>query len=168
MADVSGYAWIDGIDLWTAFGLFIEKGSADFLRHPPKKDSITHDWMDSHGIDVDLSRYFFKERQGALNMGMIADSEEQFWEKHQSFIATLTQPGTRRLTLKAHGERSYFVFYKECNNWTQVKPLKGVDEQIFGPNKVGAKFSLVVIEPNPQIDASLVYLVDEEGRFIVT
>src|SRR5436190_9059255 len=111
----TGYAFIDGIDLWTAFNMIIEKGSADFLRYPPKKDSVQHDWKDSHGIDVDLSRYFFKERQGVLNMAMIADSEDDFWEKHNSFIATLTQPGTRRLSLKSHGQNSYDIFYKECN-----------------------------------------------------
>lgn len=168
MADVSGWTWIDGIDIWTVFGMFIEKGSADFLRHPPKKESITHDWQDAHGIDVDLSRFFFQERQGALNFAIIADSEADFWEKHNSFIATFTQPGTHRLELKAHNNRSYYIFYKECNNYTQVQALKGIDETLFGPNKVSAKFSIVVVEPEPQINPSNVYIVDENGRFLIT
>lgn len=168
MVDVTGLSWIDGIDLWTAFSMFFEKASTDLLKYAPKKDSITHDWMDSNGIDVDLSRYFFKERTITINCAIIADNEADFWNKHDSFIATLTQPGTRRLELKSHNNRSYFIFYKECNNYTQVLSVKGNDETLFGPNKVAAKFSIVVIEPNPQIDSNNVYIITEDGHFLIT
>ena len=164
MVDVSGYYFIDGIDLWTAFNLFIEKGSADLLQYAPKKDSITHDWQDSNGIDVDLSRIFLKERQIILNCAIITESESDFMAKHDSFLATMLQPGTRRLTVTAHGERSYNVFYKECNGYTQVSSLKGMEDE----HLVAMRFSLVLIEPEPEVDSSLVFIVDEDGRFLVT
>jgi hypothetical protein len=164
MIDFTGYVFIDGIDLWTAFNIMVEEGSAEFLRWPPKKESISHNWKDRNGIDVDLSRFFFSERQGSLRMGMIADNEDSFWQKHEQLIATLTQPGTRRLEFKSHGSRSYFVYYKECNSWTQVKALKGDG----GVNIVAAKFAMTIVEPEPQIDPSNIYIVDEEGRFLIT
>lgn len=167
-ADVSGYFFMDGMDLWVQFGLFIEKGSADFLRYPPKKESITHDWLDSNGLDVDLSRVFFKERQVTLNCGIIAETEEDFWLKHDSFIATLAQPGTRRLMFKSHGDKQYFVYYKDCSNYTQVKALKGQEADIFGANRVAARFSLIIEEPEPQIDSTMVVIVDEDGRYLTT
>jgi hypothetical protein len=168
MVDISGYSFIDGIDLWTAFGIFVEEGSADFLRWAPKKETIVHDWMDSNGIEVDTSRFFLKERRGGLNCGMIANSEATFWQNHRSFIATLMQPGLRRLNFRSHGDNAYYVHYIECSNYIQVKPLLGKDESIYGPNRVAGRFTLIIEEPNPQIDPSMVYLVDEEGRFIVT
>lgn len=168
MADVSGYYWIDGIDLWIAFGMIIEKGSTEFLLLPKKKDSITHDWKDTHGIDTDLSKIVLDQREGTLQMAIIADSEEDFWIKHDSFIATLMKPGTRRLQIKAHQNRSYYIYYKSPGNYTQIKKLTGKDEDFFGPNKVMAKFSINVIEPGPQVNNSLVYIVDSAGRFIVT
>lgn len=163
MVDVTGYAWIDGIDLWTAFGVFIEKGSADFLKYAPKKESITHDWMDSDGLDVDLSRYFLQERTVALNCAIVTDTETDFWAKHNSFIATLLQPGTRRLELKAHVDKAYDIYYKECNNYSQVLPLKGTND-----NRIAGRFTLVIVEPNPKIDASLIFIVDDDGRYLVT
>lgn len=168
MADVSGYFFMDGMDLWTTFGMFIEKGSADFLQYAPKKESITHDWMDSNGIDVDVSRIFFKERTVSLNCAIIAQNEADFWIKHKSFIATFTQPGLRRLMFKSHGDNQYFVYYSSCTSYTQVKALTGKEELIFGPNLVAAKFTLVIVEPNPSIDNTYVVIVDEDGRYLTT
>ncbi len=163
-ADASGYWFLDGIDLWTSFGMLIEEGSANLLRYPPKKESITHDWMDADGIEVDLSRVFFGPREIPLVMGIIASSEEDFWLKHNAFISQLTQPGIRRLTISAHGERSYYIYYKECNNYNPVKALQGKE----GARFVGAKFTVVIVEPKPDIDNTHVFIVDEDGRFLIT
>lgn len=163
MTDLSGKWFIDGIDLYTTFKIFIEEGSADFLRYPPKKQSIEHDWGDANGRDIDLSRIFFDQREGTLNMAIITTSREDFFQKHDQFLSHMTQPGTRRLTLASHGERSYFIYYKECNNYKPVKSLKVEEETL-----VAYRFSMVVVEPEPVIDSSHVFLVDGEGNFIIT
>lgn len=163
MTDLSGNWYIDGVDLFTVFNLFIEDGSADFLKFPPKKQSIEHDWQDANGRDVDLSRVFFDQREGVLNMAIIATDKEDFFTKQQLFISQMMQPGLRRLTLSSHGERSYYIYYQECNNYRPVKPLKGPDTGLYA-----YRFSMVVVEPEPQIDASHQFLVDEEGHFIIT
>lgn len=163
MKDLSGKWFIDGLDLYATFGLFIEEGSSDLLRFPSKKSSIEHDWMDANGRQVDLSRIFFDQREVILNMAIICTGKEDFFTKQQSFIAQMTQPGTRRLTLDSHGERSYYVYYKECNNYKPVLPLTGEDTGLFA-----YRFSIVLVEPEPQIDASNVFIVTEDGRFLIT
>lgn len=163
MTSLSGLWLIDGIDLYDVFKLFIEEGSADFLKFAPKKSSIEHDWQDANGRDVDLSRIFFDQREGTLNMAIIATDKDDFFEKQQNFISQMIQPGLRRLTLASHGERSYYIYYKECSKYTAVKPLNGENEGLYA-----YRFSLQVVEPEPQVDASHVFLIDEEGHYIIT
>jgi len=165
MVDLSGKWFIDGIDLFATFKLFIEEGSADFLKFPPKKASIEHDWMDSHGREVDLSRVFLDQREGVLEMAIIATNRDDFFQKQSDFITHMTQPGKRRFEIDSHGNRSYYIYYKECNNFRAVKALTGSMTGYFA-----YRFSLVVVEPEPQagIAGENVFLIDEDNRFIVT
>jgi hypothetical protein len=163
--DMSGFYYLDGIDLWKAFGLVVESGSADFLRLPQKKPSITHDWEDVNGIDVDLSRIFLKEKRGTLDCAFFSYSEAEFWEKQESFYTLLTKPETRRLTIRAHGDRSYYVYYEDMTDYKQVgrHELKGTEAE----HMIVHTFGLVIVEPNPKINNKHVYLVDGRGRFLI-
>lgn len=163
MTNLSGRWFIDGVDLYDIFNLFIEEGSADFLRFPPKKASIEHDWQDANGREIDLSRFFFDQREGVLNMAIIATNSDDFFLKQEQLISHLVQPGLRRLVLSSHGERSYYVYYKECNNYKAEKALTGEDDGLFA-----YRFSMVLVEPEPQIDASHTFLITEEGHYIIT
>lgn len=156
----SGFYYIDGKDLGSTFGMFIESGTDDFLKMPKRKDSITHDWQDSNGIEIDTSRVFFEPRDIQLKLGIIATSRDDFWKQHNSFLAQIAQPGLRRLTITEH-DRSYFVIYKECVSYERFTRLKDV-------NKIGCKFTITITELNPEVDYSQVFIVDEEGRFLVT
>lgn len=162
MQNLSGYWFIDGIDFYDIFSVFIEEGSTDFLRFPPKKAGIEHDWQDANGRDVDLSRFFFDQREGVLNMAIIATDSADFFTKQEALIAQFTQPGLRRLSFRSHGERSYYVYYKECNNYKAIKALTGEDSGLFV-----YRFSMVVVEPEPQVDASHLFIVDHDGNFLI-
>jgi hypothetical protein len=161
--DLSGYYFIDGKDLWTAYSVFVESGSDDFLKYPAKKESITHDWMDTNGIDVDLSRQFFDAREITLRCAIVVTSTSEFWQKYNGLIADLTQPGTRRFSIGEFGSRSYYLHYKECNSFDRFTRVKDGTT-----NKIAMKFTLVLVEPNPTLDNGDVFLWDEDGRFIVT
>lgn len=162
MTDLSNRWFLDGIDLFTAFGVFIEEGSTDFLRYPPKKQSIEHDWQDSNGREVDLSRVFFDQREIVLDMAIVCTDATDFFEKQKLLISNFTQPGIRRLTIASHQERSYYVYYKECNNYKAVKALTGVDAGLFAH-----RFSMVIVEPEPQIDNSHIFIIDHDGNFLI-
>ena len=161
--DYSGYYQIDGADIWNAFNLVVESGSDDFLKFAQKKESITHDWKDTNGIDVDLSNPLLNAREIQLRCAIIAASTAEFWTKYNSLISAMMQPGTRRIQVLEFGERSFFCHYKECisfDRFTRVK--EGV------ATKVACKFTIVFRELNPQLDASDVFIVDEDGRFLIT
>lgn len=153
--------FIDGMDLWNVFSIFVESGSDGFLQYAARKESISHDWLDRNGVDVDLSRYFFDSRNITLRCAMMANSEADFWLKHQGFIAMLTQPGPRRITVVEFGERSFMVYYKECNDFDRFTRIKDT-------NQVATKFTLVLVESEPSVDSSHEFIVDEEGRFLIT
>jgi hypothetical protein len=166
--NATGLHWIDGKDLWTVFGIFVESGSDDFLKVPPRKPSIEHDWMDTDGKDVDLSRIFFQDRDITLKCALVATNEADFWAKRAAFIAELRQPGTKRFEVNEFENQSFFVYYKEMTGltrFTRIRDLDGVTPL------VACKFTIVLTENLPA-DASIgnsnVYIVDEDGRFLIT
>jgi len=162
---MNGLWFLDGIDLWAAFNIAIEKGSADTLRMPPRKEGIVHDWPDAHGKDYDVSTFFFDEREITLNLFVIHQDEADFWKKHDAFIAQISKPGMlHRLNFKAHGNRNYYVLYKSAGPRIQVKSLKGIPA-----NQVIHKFSINLVEPEPTPNPDAVTAIsDEEGRIIIT
>lgn len=160
----SGLYFIDGADLALTYNIFVEDGSADFLKYPARKQTIEHDWKDSNGIDVDLSRIFLKERTGTLNVVIVTETEADYFTKHTAFITQLAQPGLRRLQVTAHGQRSYYLCYQDCTAYKQIIPLKGSDME----GMIVHRFSIQLMEPEPKLDASDVFIVDENGRFLIT
>lgn len=151
--------YIDGADLWLYYKVGVESGSDDFLKMPKRKESITHNWQDENGLDVDLSRVFLEAKEIELKCHIIADSEADFWENYNRLLTTLTKPGVRRLSVTELG-RDFFVYYKECNIYTRFTRL-------LQSNKVACKFSLKLIEKLPSLTQQT-FIVDEANRFIIT
>lgn len=162
--DLSGNWWINGVDVWQAFNIAISEGSANLLRYPPKKEGIVHDWSDQNGKDYDLSHIFFDERTSTLKLYVLGVDEQNFWGKHDGFISLITQPGLHRLSLKSHGARNYYFFYKECNSYQQNITLKGIPT-----NVIAHTFSVTIVEPNPNPTGDAAqYIIDETGRFLIS
>lgn len=158
----AGVFYIDGMDLWTVFGMVVEDGTDDFLKYAAKKESITHDWSDSHGIDVDLTQVFLKEREISLRICFIAENEVDFGIKYNAFIAQMILAGPRRLEPKGIGDKQFFCYYKECTNFTRyTKPIPG-------SSFVGVKFTVTFVDVNETFDPTVVFIVDEDGRYLVT
>lgn len=158
---LSGYYSIDGKDIYMVYKMFIESGSDSFLKYPGKKESITHDWRDADGLDVDLSRVFFNARDIVLNAAIIVNNEQEFFEAYEGFIAHMKQPGLRRIEVTRFGGRSFYCYYKECNNFSSFTRFQSVE-------KIACKFTIVFTESNPSLNNSNVYIVDEQGRYLIT
>jgi hypothetical protein len=159
-SEAEGRWYINGKDMFTTFGIGISKGSDDFLRFPKKKDSITHDWMDRNGLDVDLSRIFFDAKEVTLDCWILADGEADFWLKYKGFLAEISQPGVQRLTVSELSQ-SFFVFYKECTRFERPTRIKDTA-------KVGAFFTIVVVEQEPEFLDEELIIVDDAGRYLTT
>lgn len=157
-----GKYYIDGKDLWTTFGIFVESGSDTFLQFPKRKESITHDWLDSNGLDVDTSRVFFEARTPELKFSIIAANEADFWNFYTGWLAEWAKPGTRRITISEF-EKDFYVIYQECSSFTRFTRIKDGYDRF-----VACKFTIRLMEPDPNINKSQVFLVDEAGRYIIT
>lgn len=159
--NLSGYWFLDSLDLWDNFKTGIQKSSTDALKFPPKKESLEYNWMDQHGIDVDHSAPKFSARDITLNCFIDCDSTEEFNEMRDALIAQLMQPGLRTLKVAAHGvDKIYYLEYKSCSGFEAVKSLK--TESVKNVHK----FSLNMREPDPSNSASA-RMVDESGRYII-
>lgn len=160
MATQSGRHYIDGKDLWDTWGIFVESGSNDFLKFPARKDSTTHDWMDSDGIDVDLSLPFFEDKKISLKCAMIATSEAEFWRNYDAFVGEWAKSGTRDLSVKEF-DRTFQVYYTDTTNFERFTPIKNM-------GKIATRFTLNLVEPVPDVSEGDAYIVDETDRFLTT
>lgn len=152
--------YIDGLSLYNYFGVGVEDGSNDLLKPPDRKDSISHDWTDENGIDIDLSRVFLQSREATFQMFILADNEADFWNKYNAFVSYLQKPGTRRLTISEFN-KDFYVFYKSCKTFARFTRIKEV-------NKVACKFTLVLVEKDPSASEAPTFLITEDSRFIIT
>lgn len=153
-----GRYFIDGADLWTYYGVGVESGSDDFLKMPKPKERTTHDWTDENGIDVDLSRTFVEPKEAELKCHLIANDENDFWIKYQRLLATLLQPGLRRLSI-TELNRDFYVFYKEMAQYQRFTRLQHT-------NLVACKFGIKFIEKSPDLTGQT-FLINETNQFLI-
>jgi hypothetical protein len=156
----TGLHSIDGKDLWTVFGIVVQEGSNDFLKFPARKESITHDWRDSNGLDVDLSRIFFEQKPISLKCVMIAENEADFWAKHKGFLAEWAKPDTRAFHV-GEFKQTFYVYYDNCTGFDRFTRIKN-------STKVVCEFTLNLFEKEPTLSSDDVFIVDEDGRFLIT
>ena len=155
---------IDGIDLWTYYGITLEKGSLDdFLKYARRKESITHNWKDEDGLDTDLSRVFLDAREISVNCFIIADNESDFWLHYNQFLTLLRKPGTRRFSVVVFNQ-DYNLYYKECNIYQKLTAFRNR----AGEMKLFCRFRLTMVEQKPEFSNEPTYIIDEAGRFLIT
>lgn len=152
---------LDGYDLWKQFGITVEKGGLDdFLKLPKRKESITHNWLDENGLDVDLTRTFLEAKDVVMKCVIIADDEVKFWDQYNRFLSLLIKPGTRRLTVNVFN-MDYYVYYKDCTIYSKLTAFKQTGKLI-------CKFNLTVAEKVPGFQNLPTFLIEETGKFIIT
>jgi hypothetical protein len=161
----AGAYQINGKDFWTVFSLIVEKGKDDFLKPSSRKESITRDWSDSNGLDMDLSNKVFNARDISLRCAILADSEDDFWQKLNAFKAEFMLPGFTRLQVRELGFRSYYCVYKDHTSFDSFTRIK-IDET--NELKVACKFTINFTELEPTLENHDIFIVDELGRFLIT
>lgn len=161
--NLSGYWFLDGADMWINYGLVIRKGTADFLKLAARKQSIEHDWYDQNGVDVDTTKIFLQRKQGTLQCMICTESESEFFLKYQALKNKLTQSGLRRFTIRAHGNKSYYILYEEMTSYIQIKALHGINDK-----PVVHEFNLTISEPNPD-ESSIgdAFIAADNGEFLI-
>ena len=75
-----GHLTINGVDALAEYGFVILRGSMEsWLQMPEMKPAFSHNWKDEHGIEVDLSHRYMKEKQVSLNVLFIVDNKLDFY-----------------------------------------------------------------------------------------
>ncbi|MDM1093425.1 hypothetical protein [Myroides odoratimimus] len=112
------------------YGLIIQTGLAKLLEYPERKEPISNDWQDQHGVEYQLNKVFFKDKEVTLNCAFMADTDVIFWKNYNAFFAEITKPGYQKLFIYDHG-KTYDVFYKKTGTFEHLrKRLKNV-ERVF-------------------------------------
>jgi len=151
---------LNGIDLWTAYGLLVEGGSGGFLALPARKESLSHDFTDRDGLDIDLWQPRFRAREFALRCALHAPDRDAFWTRYNALFTELAAPGAHTLEVADLG-RAFRVYYKEQRNLRKLTPLHGGEGAWL-------RFELVLAETNHLDNIERTYLVDHIGRYLTT
>jgi len=151
---------LNGNDLWQAYGVLVEGGSGSFMAYPARKESLSHDFRDRDGLDVDLWQPRFKAREFVLKCALHAAGRDGFWARWNGLFTELAGSGKHALEIADLG-RTFAVFYREQRNVKKLTPLGG-------GQGAWARFDLVFGEANWEDNIERTYLVDHGDRYLVT
>ncbi len=149
---------LNGKDLETLFGVTVTDGSDTFLAFPKRKKSLSHNYQDKNGIDIDLSEPYFEARPFKLSCALVADSRVLFWEKYNGLFTELSLPGILDLYI-SDLDKTFNIYYEDQQNVGKITALDG--------GEVCVKFDLLFSETDPADNMTAVYLVDEQDRFLI-
>lgn len=114
---MTGELFIDGVDVYDMYGVFVEGNGFDgLLGFPAMVPPDSNDWAEEHGIEVDLSEPKLQAREFTMYFAHMGVAWELFYE----FMAT---PGIRVLSVPALA-KSWQVRVVEM---TKLEEYNGVD-----------------------------------------
>jgi hypothetical protein len=131
--------FIDGLDCWTTYGVGLTSydGALDL---PKRKRSISKNWPDEHGEDVDASWNYYETREIKLDLFIQAASEALFHTQLNSFFTAIRGTNLRQVRFN-HIPK---VFMSYCDGGIAIQR-----KTKFSASKIVATFQLSFIEPQP-------------------
>ena len=133
---MTGDLFINGKDAYDEWGMFLDETSLSSLMTPaPNKEFIKNSSRLEHGKRVITSNPMKDERNLVLQVCFTAQTEDLFFKRYVSFCKEL-DTGVLTIKTKYQPDVMYKTIYVSCNQFSQF--MRGI-----------AKFSLKLIEPNP-------------------
>ena len=133
---MTGDLFINGKDAYDEWGMFLDETSLSSLMTPaPNKGFIKNSSRLEHGKRVITSNPMKDERNLVLQVCFTAQTEDLFFKRYVSFCKEL-DTGVLTIKTKYQPDVMYKTIYVSCNQFSQF--MRGI-----------AKFSLKLIEPNP-------------------
>lgn len=129
----AGCCYMDGIDLYTRFGVWITKGGYnELLSFPEMGDVDFNDWPEEDGIDADLDNPTLKEKECTISF-MASNPRIDAAE----FIYAVSQPGYHTFTVTTLGRQWRLRLLSQPENkiysWKSVFSLKFSDDFPYRP-----------------------------------
>lgn len=140
---MTGFAAINGQDLFATYGIAFRPGTyAELLKAPKRKKGYEFDWADENGIETDPDEAPVYERQTySLPIFIQADNGAQFYARYNAFKAFLYASGEFNLDFIEMGRR-FKVRYSDMTSFTKLTLIKG-------SGKVGCYFTLQLTDDFP-------------------
>ncbi len=150
---MTGYCYIDGIDIYAEYGVFIEgDGYNELLSFPALKEPDKNDWPEEHGIEIDLSEPRLQSREVTISFAFIRGWS---WRPFYHFIA---QPGMRLVNIPGLG-RSWLLRVSEM---PRLENYSGAD--LFSVKFVEDNPAIPSGYPVPNADIGLACAVSLDGK----
>lgn len=126
-------------------GIIVE-GSKGIVGVLQRKPSISRNWADYHGEQIDLSEPIFEPRNIILECALIADSKEQFYAQLNILKTELEKPNLQRLMLEnielGMGYATPLIYEVYLSDELEIDK-RWRNGQMYG------RFSLKLREPEP-------------------
>ena len=124
---LNGQILMDGLDLWTTYGIFAVRGSLnDLVKLPSMKEDASYSWPGEDGDDIYTSDRQTAGRDVSISFLLVGAEVQDMFDKRDAFLAALRADGYRTLGINAL-ERSYDLLYKSCES---AKFIKGAKHKI--------------------------------------
>lgn len=133
---------IDGVDIYTTYGVQVEKveGAFDWLQ---RKGDTGYSWPDEDGEDyyVDADDIHFEPRDIILHCILTAASQSAFVTALNTFKDALMASGLRSLTLPYDSSKTYSVYYVQGSSLDMLTK--------WNANTLVGSFWIKLREPDP-------------------
>lgn len=148
---------VSGINLKEIFGVSIKNGVNAMLALPDRKQSLSHDFPEEDGIDIDLSNPTFSARDFTFNCILEGDTVEELTSRYLGLFTLLKQEGTYSI-YNDFINITINVFYQKQGNLSDIQRTSA---------GYAITFDLTFGEADPNTNLPTVYLVDDLNRFLV-
>lgn len=140
---MTGFAAINGQDVFTTYGIVFRPGTyAELLKAPKRKQGYQYNWNDENGIETDPNEVPVYERQTYnLPIFIQADNGVQFYQRYNAFKAFLYTSGEINLDFIEMGRR-FKVRYSDMTSFQKLTNIRG-------NRKVGCYFTLQLTDDYP-------------------
>ncbi|MGL5681663.1 MAG: hypothetical protein ACRDDZ_01245 [Marinifilaceae bacterium] len=137
---MKGQCIINGVDIFTEFGVFLEETSYNnLLLPPPTKEHVKNDFRSNHGTDILIKSIKKKERDVTLVFGIKQPTKELFISKYKLFTEFIVSGKIIQGKIYPNEVKILGTTYK----------LVYVNATAFGYYKTFGKLTVRFNEPNP-------------------
>lgn len=114
---------IDGNDVYTAYGVLVEKtsGMLDGLK---MKDPVVNKWSDEHGSEVYLDEVYYEPRDISINCAIVGNSATNLVSKINTFFNAMRASGFRYIRSQ-HINKGYLVYLDQSSPMTRLSKFNG-------------------------------------------
>src|SRR6476469_7153029 len=133
---------INGVDIFTAFGLMPKRGFYnELLKLPQRKEGYSKNWPDQHGTERDLNQVFFESRVINLYFIMKASSKEDFYSKYAALQTAVVTASRFDFDVIAMNRRFKLLYL----NMSDFKKITMIENN----NKIFIDISITVVDDFP-------------------